>query len=151
MHEEIESPGPKIEIDDVVKLELEFNLNLPEDYKEFLLKFNGGLPWLDEYVVDGFYEEYCGIQVLYGIGREIQSSCLDYNIKAYRERINNDLIPIGCSGTNDAICLAIKGNSYGSVYFWDLVKECGKDCPDNLYVISDSFAGFLRKLTKFDD
>lgn len=36
-------PNKKISIDEVNNFEKEFKINLPNDYKEFLLEYNGGL------------------------------------------------------------------------------------------------------------
>ncbi len=149
MLEKIENPGKKLKFNDIKNLEKQFNVILPEDYIEFLLQYNGGLPTPNAYYVEGHPEEILGIQVFFGIGREIESSCLDWNYKESRYSIPSELFPIGCSDTDDWICFSLQGESKGSVFFWDAMAESEKPSYSNVYKIADSFSDFLNGL--FED
>ena len=36
----------------------------------------------------------------------------------------DELVSIGCGSGGDQICISVKGNNYGKVYFWNHDWEC---------------------------
>ena len=44
MLKEIENPGPGIVVDDINALESRLGKKIPDDYAQFLIKYNGGSP-----------------------------------------------------------------------------------------------------------
>jgi hypothetical protein len=146
MLKEIRNPGRKLLRSEITDFEREINKSLPEDYVDFLLKYNGGSPYPCEFNIDGHDEGICGVQVFFGINREIESSTLSWNYCQYKDRIPAEHIPIGCSDTNDLICLLVSDDKFGTVVFWDAINETSKNSLDNVYCVSVSFDAFLGSL-----
>ncbi|MEG4319219.1 MULTISPECIES: SMI1/KNR4 family protein [unclassified Microcoleus] len=122
-------------------------IRLPDDYKSFLLSHNGGVPTPSNFPLLNHPENILPIQVFFGIETLIVSVSITWNFQAYKDRIPDKFLPIGCSDFGDLICLVFSEDDYGCVMFWDLTGERGKDNVDNVYRICDSFSKFLDILT----
>lgn len=130
--------------EDIVKLEKKLKFYFPKDYRSFLLEYNGGYPEPDSFnFFDG--REGADIQSFFGISKDV-----DYDIlkvyKNFKKRIPNILFPIACDSGGNLICIGIKDEFEGKIYFWDHEKE--KNVPDfsNITLISNSFNIFLNSL-----
>jgi hypothetical protein len=79
---------------------------------------------------------------------------LSKNIMLFIHRIPKELIPIGCDGCGNQICLGVAGERYNKVYFWDHEEEMdGEETEpwyDNIYLIANSFEEFINKLHYLD-
>ncbi|MCC8399133.1 MAG: SMI1/KNR4 family protein [Rickettsia endosymbiont of Platyusa sonomae] len=153
----------KIIFEDIEKIEKIKNCELPLNYKNFLLKHNGGRPGIATFdiqdnILSNGEENGSSINWFYGI-------CLDknsimcvydifYRIEVRDNRIPKELIPIAGDSFGNEICLCIQGENYGKVYFWDHENEVmdPKQAPwwENIYLISDSFTEFLEGLYDYD-
>jgi len=147
--EKLEEEFPSISQKDILKLEATIKSKIPDDYKEFLLQHNGGRPQkyyfsfkLNSKVTKGYLDWFLGIH------KKMNENIYQY-IKMYKNRIPSDLIPIGHDPGGNLICLKIKGDNVGSIYFWDHeneVEEGEKPNYNNLSLVSKSFSEFLTKL-----
>ncbi len=152
MIREIQSPGKPLAEEDVAELERLIGRRLPDDYRAFLLANNGGMPVPDAFPIHGFPEEDEGeIQVFFGIGREVESSDLSWNVNTFKERVPPNLLPIACNSGGDLICLSVSGDDVGAGLFWDSTDE--RDAPgyENVYKISDTFKGFVESICDPED
>jgi hypothetical protein len=136
------------------------NCKLPEDYKKFLLSHNGGKPLWSTFDIKNCFlnGEPIGssVRFFYGICLDTKSIMHLYdifdNIKCYNNRVPNELLPIGTDSFGNNICLCIKGDNYGKIYFWDHEGEAAAFDPhkspwwDNVYFIADSFTDFIKGL-----
>jgi hypothetical protein len=122
---------------------------LPEDYMEFLMLNNGGIPSPDTYMIPNHPEGLCDIQVFFGIGRDIEADCLDWNFYECT-LVPEPLFPIGNSSTDDLICLSLSGETRGGIFFWDDMVEL-TEFPSfaNVYKIADSFTEFVENLSEY--
>jgi hypothetical protein len=132
----------------VVALEGRLGHHLPADYREFLLRHNGGRP--DPAVfrfavrsgrdtdstVDWFLALYDG-----------EHSNLETVIGWLTDRTPPQLLPIAIDPFGNFVLLGLSGDSRGKVYFWDHEREPDSQ-PDwsNIARIADSFDDFLRGL-----
>ena len=132
--------------DDVRNIEDSIDVKFPNDYREFLLTYNGGVPEPSCFLISNHPEEILPIQLFFGIETSSISVSIIWNFKNYRDRVPDNLLPIGCSDFNDLICLDLYENNYGHIVFWDLTGECGKHNLNNVYEICDSFSDFLSLL-----
>nr|HQU46028.1 SMI1/KNR4 family protein [Pirellulales bacterium] len=106
--------------DDVNCLEGEVGVSLPESYKAFLLRYNGGLPVPDSFPIEGMPKNPYGvIQVFFGIDRAIESSNIKWNVEISRNDTPSNLFPIACTPSGDVLCLSLSGEDAGSVVLWD--------------------------------
>ncbi|MBN3575899.1 SMI1/KNR4 family protein [Vibrio neptunius] len=149
MLNKIDSPGRSISESELKEIALHTELEFPTSYQEFLLKFNGGSPSPDAFPIKEYSEEVGGVQVFFGIDREIESSCLIWNYNEYKSRLPDSYIPIACSDTNDLICLVLSEAQYGKVVFWDAQDERSRNDLGNIYQVADSFEQLLEIL--FED
>ncbi|SON49909.1 SMI1/KNR4 family protein [Vibrio tapetis] len=149
MLDTIDNPGRSISESELKEIALYTELEFPTSYKEFLLKFNGGSPSPDAFPIKGHSEEIGGIQVFFGIDREVESSCLNWNYNEYKSRLPDSYIPIACSDTNDLICLVLSEVKHGKIVFWDAEDERSRNYLGNIYEVADSFDLLLEIL--FED
>jgi hypothetical protein len=136
---EIENPGPRLTPQHLTDVEAELGTKLPDDYRAFLLKYNGGRPVPDTVDVENAPGTPTDVQTLFGIGRQIESSGLVWNKQVLADRLPEDCLPIACDSGGNLFCLA----EGGRVVYIDL------DSPEpGKYLVADSFDAFLQKLTE---
>jgi hypothetical protein len=139
--------GPPLIDNDIVLLENEIGARLPADYREFLLKHNGGRPSPSAFKLSGLKDNpFDTVQVLFRLGGKVQSSNIDWNVDAFNGRLPSNLLAIGCTDCGDLICLSLFGNDAGSVVYWDYHQEPSEPSYQNVYHIADSFEEFLDSI-----
>lgn len=141
-------------IDQIVDIEKLVGLNFPSQYKEHLLKYNGGQPTpnvfsfeengkLTDSYVDWFlaiYDgEYDNLRNYIGI------------FKIEEKRLPVHLLPIAHDPGGNLICMSCSKNDYGFIYFWDHENEVDYRISDdadysNLYLIANGFNEFIEGL-----
>lgn len=138
----------KLNEEDLIKFQNEINFELPDDYKNFLINFNGGVPEerYSTFMVDSINQEI-GLQVLYGLNLE---DGLD--LREWYDEYQDDLLPncimIG-HGLGFGFIILMNSPEKSGVYFWDNTFELGESSEDeNVYKISDTFKKFLDKVKK---
>ena len=143
--------GRPLNDEDIRALEKTLAVNLPEDYKVFLKKNNGGCPDPQFFPIEGFENNPLGqVQVFFRIDGPIKSSRLDWNYQTFVGRIPDNLFPIACEDGGSLICLSLAGSDKGAVYYWDYYGEHKPPSYDNVYLIAGSFEGFLDSLHSYD-
>jgi hypothetical protein len=144
--------GPSLQPSAIEKFERETGHLIPEDYKRFLLKTNGGEP---ERKVFTFHRKNGRVDegaVWRFIGLEDGSEQdLRYFTGVFLEgnRIPRDLFPIGNGGGGNLILIGASGPRAGRIYFWDHNWEAEEgDSPtdDNVYPVADNLESFLSSL-----
>ena len=146
--------------DDIRNIEKLKSCILPADYKEFLLKYNGGTPNFNAFTIEK--EEGSTIRFFFGIDNNI-SSKRNYdiikNIKQSKDRIPEELLPIACDSFGNRVCIGVKDKHYGKIYFWDHENEAGSRNPldntikpwwKNITLIANSFTDLLNSLCKYE-
>jgi len=151
--------GPKLSESDLEKLEHALSAKLPDDYRSFLLEYNGGC--LDErydYIVTfdypGGYNPYSGGDNQSDLMHFFR---LTYNWfdghdifelwnSVYRERMPSHFLPIAEDSCGNVFCLSLGKNDYGWIYFWDHERESPIPDYSNCYKIAESFIGFIDSL-----
>jgi len=95
----IEEHGPKITDGDVRELETYIGSALPDQYRLFLLTYNGGIPTPDVVDVQGLAGGEATVQVFFGIDVPIESERVDLNYESLHEmRLEAWQLPIACDG-----------------------------------------------------
>lgn len=142
----------EIKFEDIQKIEKDFQIILPLDYKHFLLEKNGGLPKKNTFNLNN-YEEKC--EIFFSIDDGITT----YKHLTLEEQwtdlvklsyLPDDLYPMGRDGGGNYICISLKGENYGKIYFYDHEVDNENDDGslnrENLYLIANNFIEFLEKL-----
>ena len=136
---------------ELATFEQELDLELPNDYRQFLLVHNGGVPTPDlyDFKMDSFIYEGCVTRFL-GL-REGERYSFSRYLKTYQKRLPANLFPIALDLSVDLICVSTSGNDYGRVHFWDHNWEITDGKPDysNVHFVANSFTEFLDML--YDD
>jgi hypothetical protein len=141
---------------EIYEFEHQINAKLPQAYVEFLLQYNGGRPKQDAYhMIEPTHETlglFEGVEWFYTLAED-EIYNLQEIYKLYLDRLPKELIPIASDGFANQICLAVRGDNYGKVYFWDHdweAEEGEEPTYSNVYLIANSFAEFIDKLYEFN-
>ena len=131
---------------DIIQFENHVGMELPKDYRQFLLNTNGGhfveeihTFWVEELKQD------IGIDVLFGF-HDARSLCLNNWYDEYSEDLLENTIIIGNS-ISSGLILLIWQDDWKGIFLWDhcleLEQSTEEDC---LYRIVDQFDLFFNSL-----
>ena len=149
--EVIESELPT-NIEEIKKFEELIQAKLPEDYKQFLLKHNGGHPIRDAFKLIPTINEKnaeVGISRFYAL-YDGDVSNITTKFQGTRGQIPDKLLPIAY-GDLGKICLGIKGEYYNKLYYWTTnYSFWAVDDYNYLYLIANSFTDFINGLFEME-
>ena len=125
-------------LDEVEKLEKHYSISLPEKYKEFLLKYNGGDTIDATFRIDKLSSD---IHQFYGFSLAKYYSNFNYLIeKGFLEDfIDNYYLPIAKDSFGNSILIGIDARNYNKIAFYDHEKQ--KYISFNI-----DFIEFLKKI-----
>lgn len=147
MLEKMVNCGPPLAEEDIPTFEQETRISLPEAYKAFLRQYNGGQPSPDTFPIEGMPKNPSGIvQAFFGINYPLECYSLKWNYEIFRTDTPRNLFPIGCTPSDDSICLSLSGEDAGSVLFWDYYAPHSPSSYANVYRIARSFDEFIQGL-----
>lgn len=133
----------------LVDFEREFGAKLPAPYREFLQQFNGACP---EPNLFHFKDSDKGSDCRQILGLNGTDNDLRHYLETHKLRLPQNLLPIGYDSTGNLICLSVRQQDYGHVYFWDhsLINSSSRsdseDTADRIVPVADSFDDFLLNL-----
>ena len=136
-------------LEDISNFEKIIKDNLPTDYKNFLMKYNGGQPQPSSFRFFSDRNDGSSVDQFLSLGREKHSNLLNY-YENYKDRIPSGFIPIAHDAGGNLIIMELKSNS-NRIYFWDHEFEVDDgETPnmDNVYYINQSFTKFINDLYK---
>lgn len=133
--------------------ESKWNIKFPKEYRNFLLEYNGGIPYPASFslikkttLIDSLISE---IRNFMAISTNWQNSKLDYGsnmdwlYSVYRNRFDmpKHMLPIAIADLG-VVCISINEKDYGKIYFWETESE-------QFQLISNSFKEFLESLYEY--
>ena len=130
----------------LLEIEKEINVELPKDYKEFLLRVNVGIP-KDNYLsffVDELHEEVT-LGVLLGCSENKNFSLLNWNLEYCDELPEGSLI--FATGYGGGLFVMITTGEDKGIYFWDhsfIFDQSSEE--SNVYFLKDNFTSFIADL-----
>ncbi len=132
----LDSKKPLSSDAEIVRFEKILGAELPPDYRVFLQRCNGG------YAGGGvwYFEKDVGVHHVGGFREESHFS-LERHLNALRRFLPEDVIPLSDDPFGNAICIGIRGEKKGKIYFWD--HESAFEPPA---LVADSFTEFVSKL-----
>ncbi len=141
----VESNNP-INENDLRIVEDKIGYHLPEEYKTFLLKYNGGRPSVDGVRHNDQHFDYVGY--FYAIRGEMYHDDLVRQIKEYKDMIPEGYLPIGESPGGDVFCISFKEPTKGALFHWDHEEANydGEPWEHNMTNLSSSLNEFLEGL-----
>jgi hypothetical protein len=149
---EVEESKPPTNFSEIEKFEELVEAKLPEDYKQFLLKHNGGHP-----ITDGFKliqpinekNKEAGIAWFYAL-YDGDGSNIIKEFKRSRDELPDNLLPIA-HGSGGRTCLGIKGKEYNKVYYWTTNWSFWRGEEYNkLYLAANSFSEFINGMFQIE-
>jgi hypothetical protein len=143
------TPNPHIGVEKISKLEEKLGMSLPDDYRGFLLRYNGGEP---ERNVSQTGSPRVGVHIFYGIIKRSSGEHwrdLLWHRHLLIDRVPTNILPIAGDEGGNQICLSLRPESYGWIYYWDHELEAEEGQPatfDNMSKINSSFRAFVQSL-----
>lgn len=143
-------PNGALTEQEIENLEARIQFKMPQDYRQFMLKSNGGSVPRNVYYwvhANNLPEEEIEIKAFLGINPEEKVVDLSYWFDAYGyeyEGINTAQIALSDPGV---IVLGYENDPRDGVYLWDDSLELETSTEDNcMYKIADSFEEFVSKI-----
>lgn len=145
MIEKILDSGRSISEFDLAQLESRVGKSLPQTYKDFLLRNNGGRPRPMYFPMRGVENNPVG-QVLdfFGIDDPIESCRIDWNYEIYKNRIGRGMLPIATDGGGNLICLSLDATTFGAIFYWSHRQEISNRPKLGLHQVSTDLCLFLE-------
>jgi hypothetical protein len=133
-------------------LERKLGVALPEQYRRFLLRHNGGSPVPAGFRIKNEGAPYADSEVdaFLAVHEGKIASFEDFfdTYKVEEKRMPDRLVPIAYDPFGNVVCISVEGPDRGAVYFWDHEHEPdGPESDDsNVHPVADSFDEFLSSL-----
>ena len=135
-------------IEEISIFEMSAGIKLPNDYIDFLLKYNGGSVELT--IGNAIHIEDLGedinIDILFGIKTKEPELSVEVWLNDYRNDMLQGSIIIGTSYQHGFIIL-IRFGEYQGVYYWDHTFSFEQSNEEhNTYFIANSFQEFIDQI-----
>ena len=121
---------------------------LPDGYRDFMLRYNGGRPTPSSFQLALRSGPYTDSLVDWFLSlHDGELSNLERTVKLMSGRFPPDTLPIGRDPFGNFVLIGLRGDTRGKVYFWDHENEA-EDGPDwsNVDLVAGSFDGFMSGL-----
>lgn len=140
--------GPTISEAVVLEIEHRIGSDLPTDYRDFLLKTNGGTP------EDAYVPEPADIGIVvtgfFSLGEASGDLSMESALSTWANRYPDGYLPIArCEGSN-LLLLGVSRDVRDLVFYWDHDGEADDNEPprtDNLTFVASSFTELIDSLT----
>jgi hypothetical protein len=141
-----EQGSQSISAAEIAALEGKLGAKLSDSYRRFLMLNNGGRPSPDIIDIEGVPGSPTDVQIFFGIGRNIESSDLSWNLDLIAERYpGHHLLPIACDSGGNLFCLEVSQGIASEVMYCDLNDSCGA-----FYKVALHFDEFLNKIRAWE-
>jgi hypothetical protein len=141
---EIDDSGKPVTEKRLADLERELGVKLPAQYRQFLLKFNGGMPSPDVVDIEGMNDSPTDVQEFFGIDASDESSDLRWIKQEFSDRVPDRMIPVACDSGNNLFCLSLSGADSGAIIYMDL-----RYAEPKQYIVAENFDLFLGKIREW--
>jgi hypothetical protein len=134
--------------EDLRALEQELRAHLPDDYRAFLTKFNGGRPEPNWFPISGGMQ-MGAVNQFYGLRQAGDWDDLLTQQQYLLNRMPGHMLPIAHAACGNVVCLSLGDMDYGVVYHWDHEFEADEDeepTYSNLLKVADSFSAFFGSI-----
>lgn len=134
----------RLVMDDLLEFEAVNDFRLPEDYRDFLIKHNGGRPTPNKVSkVD------TDVHWLYSMCEEPAWASFFYALDVYQNRIPSWYIPIGYDSGGNVFITSLFEENKGVIALWMHEREHPTDGTEyykNCIKLADNFEEFINSL-----
>lgn len=138
--------------DCIATFENKYGISFPDEFKQFYLKYNGGIPERNVFTfvdTEGNLSDSL-IQYFLAFHDEDRYDSFEtiYWLYTLQDRTPKNIVPFARDPFGNYICISVDGDDRGQIFFWD--HELEPDIPsyENLSLINDSITDFLNRLGK---
>ena len=149
--------GEKLSELDIQDVENKISYLLPNDYKLFIMKFNGGVPKKSniDFCENKLLIPGDDIKRFYGFGVKPTNDFL-HKMEVMGDEIPEGFVYIAYTHSSNFFLLSLRDDSFGSVYYKDHETEDFSDfdiknLPESIIKVSDCFEEFLSRLYEVED
>jgi hypothetical protein len=162
----VERAGGVLSANVLADAELAIGATLPAELRNFMLRFNGGLPYPEDIPEsvsihvrlrwnDGSpaikYGRSANLERVYRVEGEPAVDLVRAN-RDFRGRIPEDTITFGYDAGGNQFLIGIGEKNRGKIFFWAKWWEADRDAGqmpshDNVAVVADSFLHFLKGMS----
>jgi hypothetical protein len=145
----IDKRNIKINMKIIETFEKEIGSKLPQEYCEFLLEYNGGIPERNIYENQ---DVSISVQTFYGLGLNSIDD-IRHKIDVLQYRIPRECVPIAEIEGGDVLCIALSQKKYGEILLWQHEEELNEGYTDNISMLKKvalTFNDFLKGLLCFE-
>jgi hypothetical protein len=156
----IQFAGPQIADEQLQAFEQERQIILPSDYRQFLLRTNGGVPTPNAFPFKwGEYDAYAHVGRFLGLNYPAALYSFEWNQRV-QERISPQFFIIAKDYTDslfNLVCISLVGDEFGAIYYLPQYPQYDAEAnphpneedeyPFSLF-IADNFTQFLERLTE---
>ncbi len=134
------------DLSEIERVEQLAGARLPSEYRNFLLRHNGGYPDPDGFLFKDL-SDGSSVDRFLSIGSGEHSNLEKYLI-TYQGRFPVDFLPIAHDPGGNLVLIGTSGGHSGKIYFWDHEYEADGSEPDmsNMHLVAQSFSEFLNGL-----
>ena len=125
-------------IDTIESVEHRLQITLPDDFKKFVLKYDGGYPHPNHFTVDGKVEIFNNLLSL----DENECGNIYEVLKDLQDRIGDQLIPFAEDGFGNLLCFDYSADK--TIVFWD--HEKNYDDFKESTIVCSSFSSLIENL-----
>lgn len=119
-------------------------VRLPESYRWFLERYNGGYPEGGDFSYrDGTETSPGSVRQFLGLGSNGEDS-IEHWLADLRGRLPGGALPIAYDDMGNVICMLLRDG--GAIALWDHESEGNATEMGDMFPIADSFADFWRML-----
>jgi hypothetical protein len=141
---------PPISESDLIECETKLGVSFPEDYKQFLLTYNGGIPYPQRVKIPNTNHTVL-LDFFYGIMKVPDCRDLTYAYRISKDDLPEGVIPIGHDPGGNPFFLWTVGDQRGYVYFWDRRSFFSESIDStDVYYLAESFTSLLASLCDTD-
>lgn len=142
--------GPAIDSQDVQEMEQALQLQVPAEYRAFLLRTNGGVPARTVFDFTNVKDKKLSRTVDRFFAVNHPDPALEsrqvYETFCLSQRVTPLVIPAARDSNGGLICVSIAYDRPGTLWYWDPTKEDKFDPEENMALLAGSLAEFLGNL-----
>ena len=133
---------------DILDLQQKYSVELPKDYINFLVKYNGGIIEKNDrnkvFIED--LSTFINIDVLFGLNTGSSTSDIRTWMTKFQDDLFDQSIIIGDDLMHGFIVMICKGE-YSGIYYWDDSYQFDESTDEeNTYWIAENFSNFFEQL-----